>query len=587
MSEHYDAIVVGMGSSGGIVAEQLALAGATVLGLEKGPDHTLEEFAVKHDELRYYQRGAIVAGVSVDPVTWRARDGQDARVLPWSAGELGTDEPLYGLPSIGTGGGTLHWGAATYRFREADFRMRSAVVERFGGAALPEGTTVQDWPITYADLEPYYERAEVEQGISGRAGNIGGVLQEGGNPFEAPRASPYPMPPVTQCPGDVPFVEAARRLGLHPFRQPLGINSVEYQGRSACVNCGFCHGFPCHVGAKSTTQVTSVPRARATGNLELRPHSRVLEVVRTEDGSRVRGVRYVDGSGRHREVHADTVVLAAYSLENVRLMLVSGITAGGQVGQHFMTHNFGWFTSVLPTETNPFLGTFNASSAVDDYTSELVPDNDLGVVWGSPLISVAGDLQPIEAYHTMDPRVAKWGLDLKHWLRDNYRHMHRMYSQTTSFPHPRHYVDLDPVVRDRWGQPAVRITHDWEDHDENSVVLMGRYKERIAQEMGATDHWMDSPRPPYHLSTHDVGVHRMGEDPARSVTDVHGAVHSVSGLYAVGGGSFVSYGGYNPNLTIQALAYLSAEHVVAAAGSVGGASAAVPAATTAGGAMMA
>ncbi|RZT60654.1 gluconate 2-dehydrogenase alpha chain [Microcella alkaliphila] len=566
MRAEYDAIIVGMGSAGGIIAEQLTKAGAHVLALEKGPDYTQEDFMVKQDELRYYQRGAIVAGVNVDPVTWRPNESSTARVLPWSAGALGTDEPLYGLPSIGTGGGTLHWGCAAYRFREADFRMRSAIAERFGEAALPEGSSLADWPISYADLEPYYERVEQEQGLSGRAGNVGGVLQEGGNPFDPPRERDYPMPPVAQGPGDVPWVAATERLGLHPFRQPLAINSEEYRGRPACVNCGFCHGFPCHVKAKSTTQVTSVPAAKATGNLELRARSRVLRINRSPDGREVRGVTYVDALGETHDVFSNTVVLTAYALENVRLMLISGINANGQVGQHFMTHNFGWFTSVLPEVTNPFMGTFNASSAIDDYTSELVPDNDLGVLWGSPIISVTGDLQPIEAYHNMNPGVAKFGLEFKHWMRDKYRHMHRMYSQTTNFPYARHYADLDPVVKDRWGQPALRITHDWEDHDANSVTLMGRYKERIAKEMGATEYWMDSPRPPYHLSTHDVGVHRMGLDPATSVTNVHGEVHECRGLFAVGGGQFVSYGGYNPNQTVQALAYLSAEGLLASNG---------------------
>jgi len=172
--EKFDAIVVGMGSSGGIVAVQLTKAGAKVLGLEKGPEYTQDDFEVKADELRYYQRGAIVAGVAVDPVTWRPDEKTQARVLPWSAGALGTDEPLYGLPSIGTGGGTLHWGAAAYRFREADFRMKSSIAERFGKEALPEGSTLADWPISYADLEPYYEKFEHEQGCSGRAGNVDG-----------------------------------------------------------------------------------------------------------------------------------------------------------------------------------------------------------------------------------------------------------------------------------------------------------------------------------------------------------------------------------------------------------------------------
>jgi gluconate 2-dehydrogenase alpha chain len=313
------------------------------------------------------------------------------------------------------------------------------------------------------------------------------------------------------------------------------------------------------VRAKSTTQVTSVPVAKATGRLEVRPFSRVFRVHRDGAGRRVTGVSYFDASGAVREVRADIVILSAYALENVRLLLLSGINENGQVGRNFMTHNFGWTTSVLPEWTNPFMGPFNASSAIDDFTSERVPDNDRGVVWGSPIISVTGDLQPIEAYHQIPPHVPRWGRGFKDWLRDNYRRLHRMYSQTTNFPSPRHFCDLDPKVTDRWGQPALRITHDWDEHDVRAVELLGEIKQRIVREMGAIEWWQDSPRPPYHLSTHDVGVHRMGEDPAQSVTDVYGEVHGCAGLYAIGGGQFPSYGGYNPTETIQALAYFSAD----------------------------
>src|SRR3954453_2048822 len=160
MSERSDGIVGGGGSAGGILAERLTNAGLKVIALEKGPDYEQADFEIKHDEIRYYGRGAIVANTSSDPVTWRSTSDDTARVLPWSAGPLGTDEPLYGLPSIGTGGGALHWGCPAYRFREAAFPMRSSIVERLGAAALPADTTLEDWPISYAELEPFYDRAE-------------------------------------------------------------------------------------------------------------------------------------------------------------------------------------------------------------------------------------------------------------------------------------------------------------------------------------------------------------------------------------------------------------------------------------------
>jgi gluconate 2-dehydrogenase alpha chain len=199
---------------------------------------------------------------------------------------------------------------------------------------------------------------------------------------------------------------------------------------------------------------------------------------------------------------------------------------------------------------------------IDDFTSELVPDNDAGVVWGSPVLSVTGDLQPIEAFHLMPPEGPRWGRELKEWLRDNYRRLHRMYSQTSSFPSPRHFCDLDPEIKDPHGLPVLRITHDWDDIDVRTVEYLSTIKHRIADEMGVLERWQDPARPPYHMSTHDVGVHRMGEDPAASVTDVHGEVHGCPGLYAIGGGMFPSYGAYNPTLTIQALAYWCADHML-------------------------
>jgi len=566
VSEHFDAIVVGLGAVGGILAEQLTAGGLRVLALDKGADYTQEDFHVKHDEVRYYLRGALGTRATTDPVTWRATSRDVARVLPWAVGVLGTDEPLSGSPSIGSGGGTLHWGSAAYRFREADFKMRSSIEERFGRDALPEDTTLADWPISYADLEPYYDRTEYEQGVSGEAGNLDGVIQETGNPFEAPRSRPYPMPPVRQNAGDHAFVEACRRLGYHPFRQPVAINSQEYRGRSACVNCGFCHGYPCHVEAKSTTQVTSIPAAKATGLLDLRPYTRVYRVNRGAQ-DRVTGVSYFDWMGTAREAHAPLVILAAYALENTRLLLVSGINENGHVGRHLMLHNYGFFGSLLPEWTNPFMGSFNAGSAIDDFTSELIPDNEAGVLWGAAVMSLPGDMQPVEAFDYMPQHAPRWGRELKDWLRDNFGRLHRMYAQISNLPSPRHYCDLDPNIRDRFGQPALRITHEWDDHDVRAAEYFRRIKERIAQEMDALDWWHITPlRQPFHVTTHDVGLHRMGEDPAASVTDTFGEVHECPGLFALGGGQFPSYGTYNPTLTLQALAYRTADRLLVSAG---------------------
>lgn len=562
MTDRPDVIVVGLGAVGGIIAEQLAAAGAKVVGLEKGPDYVDEDFRLKQDEIRYFARGALVPQLSSDPVTWRPDETIEARLLPWATGPLGKGDPLHLPPSIGVGGGTIHWGGASWRIRKADFRMRSAIVERFGEAALPDDNTLVDWPIGYDDLEPYYDQVEWELGVSGQAGNIGGQPVAGGDPFEEPRRRGYPMPPLRQTAGNVRFAAACERLGYHPFPQAAAIASVDYQELSACVYCGFCHGYPCHVKAKQSTQATSVPRALATGNLEIRPFARVFRVNRDPDGRRVRGVSYFDADGQVVDLEASRVILATYALENTRLLLASGINAHGNVGKHFMTHSFGWFTGVLPEWTNPFMGPLVAASIIDDLTSELVPDNDHGVLWGSPVTSFPGDTQPIEAAHNLPPHVPRWGQGFKDWFAQSFRRLYSMHTQTPSLPSRRYYCDLDPTVKDAFGQPALRITHEWAKHDLDAIRYFGQVKRRIAQEMGMTEWWEEPSPPPYHLSTHEVGMHRMGEDPSTSVVDQFGETHECEGLFACGGGQFPTLPAYNPTETIQALAYLTADRLL-------------------------
>ena len=260
MAERTDAIVVGLGAVGGIIAEQLARDGVKVTALDKGPHYPKDYFRFKQDEIRYYTRGSLVPHLSTDPITWRANDGETATMLPWASGPLGTSEPLHLPPSIGTGGGTLHWGGACWRFREADFRMRTTILQRFGKDALPEDATIVNWPLSYQELEPYYDGVEWELGVSGQAGNIGGELVPGGNPFEAPRRRGYPMPPLQSTAG-------TRRFRWRP---PSDLATIRFrrlrQWRrlsktlKPCVYCGFCHGYPCHVGAKQSTHVTCIPR---------------------------------------------------------------------------------------------------------------------------------------------------------------------------------------------------------------------------------------------------------------------------------------------------------------------------------------
>jgi gluconate 2-dehydrogenase alpha chain len=561
MASRVDAIVVGLGAAGGLVATELARAGMKVVGLEKGRFYKQSDFKTKFDEIRYYCRSAIVPRMATDPLTWRAREGEEAVVLPWASNKLGLGDPFQTPPSIGTGGGTMHWGAASFRFREQDFRMRSAIVERFSESALPNDNTLVDWPVDYKTLEPYYDRVEWELGVGGIAGNVKGEVISGGNPFEAQRSRGYPMPPLARAAADNAFVQATSRLGYHPFPTPVAIATIDYKGRPACVNCGFCHGYPCHVGAKVSTHEIIEAAVRETQNLEVRPYARAFRINRKEGGA-VKGVSYFDSEGNVVDVEANMVLLGCYAFENARLLLASGVNRNGQVGKHLMVHNYGWFTGVLPEWTNPFMGSLQCGSVVDDLTSELVPDNEHGVLWGSPINTWTGDMQPIETVHNIPPYVPRWGEKFKEWIQANYRRLFKMYSQHSSLPSLSAYCDLDPKVKDAFSQPALRITHDWTDYDIKAAEYFMKIKRQIAKEMGVLESWEDSPAPAYHVTTHDVGLHRMGLDPAQSVVDPFGKVHECDGLYAVGGGMFPTLSAYNPTETIMALAYMTADKIL-------------------------
>lgn len=554
-----DVIIVGLGAAGGVIAEALARAGVKVIALEKGASHSADQNERKFDEIRYGIRNTIVPGMRTDPMTWRPDEATAAEILPWQVG-AGAWGPLFLPPSIGVGGGSIHWAAWAFRFRESEFRFATTLKERFGENAL-EGTTVVDWPFDYAELEPYYERAEREVGVSGRAGNLDGRIQPGGNPFEAPRKADYPLPPLQPAPTDALFVETTTRMGLHPYPSPAGIASEDYGGRSGCTYCGFCRDYACHVGAKASTSVTHVPAALQTGNLEIRTNARVTSVMHDGRG-RATGVRYIDtATSRERTVQAPTVVLSAYALENARLLLVSNLNGNGQVGRNFITHNFPFLIGLLPDYTNPFAGPAVAASVIDDYTSELV-DPSTGVIWGGPIVNFAGDQQPIEVLRNGSPDMPRFGRGQKEWMRTNYRRMFSLWSERASLPRPEYFVDLDPLVRDAYGQPALRITHDWHDSIEGDVNYMLDRMREIGAGMGATEMWTLPAKPPYHVSTHEVGVTRMGDDPATSVVNSYGRSHEVDNLFVVGGGQMPTYGAYNPTLTIWAMALRTADHLV-------------------------
>src|SRR6266513_1720886 len=361
-TEKTDVAIIGVGAAGGVLADELGKAGMKVIGLERGPRLTTQDFN-PHDELRYFTRQDLRPDPKRQPVTWRANANTRARPI--------------GTMSYGNqaGGGTVHYGAVSWRLHEDDFRARSQTIERYGVSAVPEDSSLIDWPLSYADLEPYYDRAEYELGVSGKAGNLQGRKVDGGNVFEAPRRRDYPLPPLRLDQGAILFEAATRKLGYQPFSTPRAILSEPYHGRPACTYCGYCQAFGCHVGAKSSILVTKLPEADATGNFKLVTGAMCYR-VNSDNSGRVTGVAYWGPDGEDNTIEAELVILAPFNYDNVRLLLLSksakfpnGLAnLSGHVGKHFMTHLRARVQIAFDDQyVNVYMGPIAQKHSIDDF----------------------------------------------------------------------------------------------------------------------------------------------------------------------------------------------------------------------------
>jgi gluconate 2-dehydrogenase alpha chain len=553
VSEQPDVCVVGLGAAGAVAAHVLAGAGARVLALEAGP--TIDAADARPDELLApYARAGYGPKFNQELQSWRPGPEVEAIPAAYSLGRMAN----------GVGGSTQIYGTWLRRYQRHDFAIRSTTLERYGAAALPPGSAVVDWPVSYDDLEPYYGRVERMMGVAGIPGNVRGEPVPGGNPFEPYRSEPLPLPPVRQSATGALFTAAARRLGYHPYPVPVSVNSQPYGGRPACTYCGWCTFYVCHNDSKTTAANSFVREALATGNLELRTGCRVVRI--NHAGGRVTSVDYLDPDGALVRQAAGRFVLATYTFENVRLLWTSGLgLANGQLGRNFMTKMYAPTLALFRgRRLNRFAGAGHQGTIMDDFVGDNFDHSRLGFLRGAT-VSCEEQLQPIGAARMPLPEgVPRWGAAYKRHLLENWNSIADLRIQPETLPYDDTFLDLDPRVRDRSGVglPVVRITWDIHENERRMVDYLEARVREIAAEMGADQVWA-GPRFTGAGSAHDLGGCRMGEDPAGSVVDSGLRLHETENLYVMSGAVFPSGGGINPTLTLQALCWRASEAIAA------------------------
>jgi choline dehydrogenase-like flavoprotein len=377
----------------------------------------------------------------------------------------------------------------------------------------------------------------------------------------------YPVPPMPLKSSGALFKMAAAKLGLTVVPGPLAIISRPYMGRAACVNCGMCSGFGCHVAARSSSAVTMLPLAERTGNCEIRPNSYVREIS-VDNNGRVTGVVYFDADRREVQQRAKVVIVSANGSETPRLLLLSksarfpdGLAnSSGIVGRYLMLGGGANASGLLEHPLNDYKGVISGAGIVD-----YVPTDPKRGFYGGGRLTARGFDTPISyGLNGLSPSSPRWGAGYKKALVEQARHKMTISCFVTQLPLETNRVDLDPDMKDDWGLPAMRITSTSHPDDIKAMEFFRQKSIEILQAAGARDIWA----PPVNDSrggAHNRGTCRMGNDPKTSVVDKYHRAHDVPNLFIVDGSNLVTGGRNHPTMTIQALAFRAAEHMIRAA----------------------
>ena len=508
MNDNSVVVIIGTGASGGVLANELAQKGVSVVALEAGGRYLPHDYV--NDEWESF--------------------GQLAWVDPRStSGDWRVAKDFSGLPAWivkAVGGTTVHWAGASLRFQPHEWKAASTY-----GAI--DGATLLDWPIDAEEMDPWYTKAEDKLGVTRTGGREG----------------------LPGCNNYLVFEKGAKALGykeVHTGR--MAINSAAYDGRAACQQTGFCFQ-GCKWGAKWSSAYTDIPRGEATGNLEVRERAHVARILHNDQG-KVTGVEYFDQDGQLQMQQARIVCVAGNSYESPRLLLNSASSmfpdglanSSGQVGRNYMRHMTGSVYATFEQPVSMWRGTTMAGIIQD----ESIHDPSRGFVGGYEMETLALGLPFMAAF--LDP--GAWGREFTTAL-DAYENMAGMWLVGEDMPQADNRITLNSDVKDQWGLPVVNVH--FSDHPNDIAMRNHAYRQGSAvyDAVGATRTF---PTPPYP-STHNLGTNRMSDNPSEGVVNRWGQTHDIGNLFVSDGSQFTTGAAENPTLTIVALAIRQADHI--------------------------
>ena len=567
-------VIVGGGWSGLLLAKELgSRTSLSVVVLERGAPRKTEDYADAMDELDYAVRMRMMQDLSQETVTFR--HSANRRALPLR--QHGSF-----LQGSGTGGAGEHWNGTVPRFQPDVFQLRSRTLEKYGASRLPEDHAIQDWGITYDELEPYYTRADLLIGSCGKAGNLRGQRIEGGNIFEGPRSAEYPNPPTKTPYFSSLFRDAAKSLGYHPYPNPAATLSRAYTnpdgvGRAGCSYCGFCERFGCMIGAKAQPTNTLLPVIQKHKNVSIRTGAWVRRIVHetTPDRGKARGVTYVDFTGQEVFQPADLVLLCSWTLNNTKLLLLSGVghpydpaTGEGTLGSN-LTHQLqsAGATVFLDKPLNRFMGSGSAAIFISDIDGDVFDHSRLPFLRGGTLYANSFGHRPIANFGAVPSSVQSWwGSEWKKAALSCYDRTGHISSSGEHLAYRGNCMDLDPTYKDRFGDPLLRLTLDWRDNERRIAEFIAQRAVELGRAMGAKE--MNSSPPLGHYdatryqSSHVQGGAIMGAAPERSVVNPYLQHWQIENLFVVGASSFPQNASANPTLTVLALTYRTADAII-------------------------